>query len=90
MVELINAGTEDRPAMVDPRGHPKGVKHVITKPGSHVAKARGYAAGRIIDPGEPVPDGIPVAEEWMVKAEDAADEGVEVLDDPASRVPDAG
>jgi hypothetical protein len=34
----------------------------LTTPGSHVAVARGYAAGTIIEPGEPVPAGVPIAE----------------------------
>ena len=43
-------------------------EHEITEPGSHVATHRGYAAGTIIEPGEPVPAGIAVAEEWMAPA----------------------
>jgi len=39
-----------------------------TSPGSHVATRRGYASGAIIEPGEPVPAGIAVAEEWMAPA----------------------
>ena len=40
----------------------------LTKPGSHVATQRGYADGRIIEEGEPVPAGYPVADEWMAAA----------------------
>jgi len=40
----------------------------MTGPGSHVATQRGYADGRIIEPGEAVPHGIAVADEWMVAA----------------------
>lgn len=36
-----------------------------TGTGTHTATRRGYAAGRIIEAGEIVPDGIAVAEEWM-------------------------
>lgn len=40
----------------------------VTEPGSHVATHRGYADGRIIEPGEAVPAGYAVAEEWMAEA----------------------
>jgi hypothetical protein len=68
MVELINVGTDTAPKMVDPRGHPNGTKHELTRPGSHIATQRGYASGSVIEVGEPVPHGIPVAEEWMAEA----------------------
>jgi hypothetical protein len=48
-----------------------------TSPGSHVATRRGYAAGTIIEPGEPVPAGIAVAEEWMAAAAEPAAEPAE-------------
>lgn len=35
---------------------------------SHVATRRGYAGGRIIEPGEFVPHDIAVSEEWMEPA----------------------
>jgi hypothetical protein len=34
----------------------------LTTPGSHVAVMRGYAAGEIIEQGEPVPAGVPIAD----------------------------
>lgn len=68
MAELINVGTDDKPQFVDPRGHPAGEPHVMTEPGSHVATQRGYAGGVIVEPGELVPAGIAVAEEWMAPA----------------------
>lgn len=42
----------------------------LTTPGSHVATRRGYAAGVIIEAGEPVPAGIAVTDpegagHWM-------------------------
>lgn len=42
----------------------------LTKAGSHVANAKGYAAGKIIEEGDNVPPGVPVGS-WMdeVKAE---------------------
>jgi hypothetical protein len=40
-------------------------KEVVTSEGSHVATRRGYAAGRIIEEGEDVPEGVTFAEEWM-------------------------
>jgi hypothetical protein len=48
-------------------------KVVLTKPGSHVAIAKGYAHGHIIEVGEPVPAGIPVTDpegagHWMAEA----------------------
>jgi hypothetical protein len=49
-------------------------KVALTKDGSHVATAKGYAAGVIIEEGQPVPAGVPVALEdelpsgWMVPA----------------------
>lgn len=61
----------------DPRGHPSGVPHTMTEPGSHVAKQRGYAAGTIIEPGEPVPAGIAFADEWMAPVEEASEAPVE-------------
>lgn len=42
-----------------------------TDHGTHVATRRGYAEGRVIEPGEAVPAGIAVAEEWMVEAAEA-------------------
>ena len=68
MIELI---TDKKGREVDPRGHPEGVPHVLTEPGSHVATFPGYADGRVIAPGEPVPHGIPVAEEWMAEVNPA-------------------
>lgn len=40
-------------------------EYTLTAPGSHVATHRGYASGTIIEPGDPVPAGIAVADEWM-------------------------
>lgn len=57
----------------DPRGHPAGVPHVMTEPGSHVATRAGYADGRIIAEGEAVPHGIAFAEEWMAPVAAAAE-----------------
>lgn len=42
-------------------------KQELTEAGSHLASAKGYAAGIIIEPGEAVPAGIPVGS-WMVEA----------------------
>jgi hypothetical protein len=65
--EIAKLSKEERLALgEDPRGFTQ--KHEITKPGSHVATQRGYAAGVVIEPGEPVPADIPVAEEWMDEA----------------------
>ena len=35
---------------------------------THRATERGYAGGAIIEPGEPVPAGIPVSIHWMAPA----------------------
>jgi biotin carboxyl carrier protein len=43
-------------------------KFVLTEAGSHVATMRGYAKGSIVEEGDPVPEGIPVSDEWMAKA----------------------
>lgn len=42
-------------------------EHEMTGVNSHIATQRGYAARRIIEPGEFVPHGIAVAEEWMAE-----------------------
>lgn len=43
-------------------------KTVTTGEGTHLATRRGYAAGRIIEDGEPVPAGIAFHESWMAEA----------------------
>lgn len=50
---------------------PAPKKHKLTKADSHVATARGYASGVIIEPGEQVPEGIPVSNEWMAEGQAA-------------------
>jgi hypothetical protein len=37
----------------------------LTTLGSHKAILRGYAAGRLIEEGMEVPDGIPISSKWM-------------------------
>ena len=37
----------------------------LTKTNSHRAIERGYAGGDLVEPGELVPAGIPVSDEWM-------------------------
>lgn len=44
-------------------------EHEMTGVNTHVATHRGYAHGRIIEPGEFVPHEIAVADEWMTLAE---------------------
>lgn len=74
--KLSNAKVEE---LLD-RGHdPRGfvVAHEVTEPGSHFAKAPGYAEGRVIAVGEPVPHGLAVADEWMAPADAPAEPAAE-------------
>lgn len=84
MIETINVGTEEKPVFVDPRGHPKGVPHTYTEAGSHVATQEGYAAGTVIEAGQPVPPGIAVAEEWMAPVAGTAEAAATVTETVAA------
>ena len=46
----------------------EAAEHELTGVNTHVATHRGYAHGHIVEPGEYVPHGIAVADEWMVAA----------------------
>jgi hypothetical protein len=67
-------------------------KRKLTSAGSHVATAKGYANGVVIEEGEPVPADIPVSTEWMKrvdgKAESAFERAIADVLDPLPDDPD--
>jgi hypothetical protein len=71
-----------------PRRRRKG-KRKLTKAGSHVATAKGYANGTVIEEGEPVPADIPVSTEWMKRVDGKDDSAFErAIADVLNPLPD--
>lgn len=65
-------------------------KQKMTGSGTHIATERGYAAGELIEPGQPVPADVPVGS-WMERADgkvDAADRAIEDAQKPLPDDPD--